>query len=1236
MTLYDSKGLEFDDVLLYNFFGDSAIDASRWQVVLNGVQGQGYVPDFYRDETRYAGICSELKLLYVGITRAKKNVWIFDTSDKSDAMRIFWKSQNLIRTCARGTDIPPLAVSSTPEEWTSSGRSLFLHKRYSQAIHCFKRAGLRREVKVCEAYLLRDAARSNVGVALLNIQQRAFITAAEAFADCGAAATGNERRQYYRTSADCYVRGGQDLTAADTYLKAEEFELAAKIYRKAGAFDRTLHVLTDHCPMIPEKTAADLWMVCRLHYCGGSNDQAPMPLFSSFDEELEFLEEYDLDCIPLLESRSMYYKVAEIHLSENRPMEAVQAFLKDNGNIDSVARAADTLLEFMWRKCSFRITPKAAVDHSVRQAIALADKLQVKKLEPMTRNLVSMFQSILRKDHKSLKTLALTFQEHGHHTVALHCLDHFFTRSIDIRPFQLHEMASFLETFYTYARLLHQTSTLPDPLGRRECDVQRLFSIVPLSGDEFLIPSGTFLYVSVATTQNYHLVSMHQSGYMASRRNVTELIYLSIRTVLNDKVLALEKMCCGAPVFLQCLPYIVYGNCERKGCSQEHVTMSNLDRVQYNAHVAIHVQLILILQLLYSAHPSMMRWTSMRNWLERLHEALTPPLFIQGSFVDLDLTLIPHGLAGLRVVKNWIRESFYRLDTSKNPQFLTTLMRITGLSFAFDRNNAPSYIAKAPFLTRNISTELLRKLDNRYLVRDMLNSYRGATSSSISSGIMFVLYVLDNRLYVDLSVLCDCIEDILSSFVVNHRMDPTLDELPLHGVVLSSNWLISPHKFSVKKDVEPESISSLLDAIGNLINTLLIDGATGFLQLAHVTSITPLLRNIFIFRLCRTLCLVAHNTRYPMVKRKVNSIVLHLHKTKTPQHPEYYRKLVDDVVEDMALLPDRGIPRLDGYLRAVLDFNSNNTPSDLVKLVHKTRKSSQASSVRQLFYERASEIPYLLSSRMVAAQSVLRAEAATFVPRMPCLKDDIEIRPVKENLEPMRLGAGGEKVEEKGVPVVIDAEAIDGMEDMDEAVTSLTSLDPVPDESLRSNWLSEEQDWAARRIQYAYRFHVWRRSGSAADAEIDAIFRRCLKETQSSEWRPSYYRLLFLGPLPYLLACLEHGITLTYAAKAKTKDLSKVSHEKLEELGRQRSEIVALIKKGSKLRSKLEPSSPDHRNRDIDALKRAVLEVGEFIQKVPGSTKDMQTKFEMAFKGIVAEKKLFRVHKKPALNVEDL
>ncbi|KAG2070722.1 hypothetical protein BDR04DRAFT_1076592 [Suillus decipiens] len=1188
MTLYDSKGLEFDDVLLYNFFGDSTIDASRWQVVLNGVQYQGYVPDFYRDTTRYAGICSELKLLYVGITRARKNVWIFDTSDKSDAMRVFWQSQDLIDTCARGTDVSPLAVSSTLEEWASSGRLLFSHKRYSQAIHCFKRADLHREAKVCEAYLLREAARSSVGVALLNIQQRAFAAAADAFADCGAAAMGNERRQYYRTAVDCYVRGGQDLKAADTYLKAEEFELAAKTYRKAGSFDKTLRVLTDHHAAIPEKTATDLWMVCRLHYCSGSNDQAPVPLFSSFEEELQFLEEYDLDRarVSLLESHSMYYEVAEIHLSENRPMEAIQAFLKDDKYTGSAARAADTLLELMWRKYSFRIAPKAAVaDGSVRRAIALADQLQMKKLEPMTRNLVLMFQSILREDHESLNKLALTFQEHGHHTAALHCLDHFFTQSIDIHPFQLHEMASFLETFHTYAQLLYQTSTLPDPLGRRECDVQKLLSIVPLPGDEFLIPRGTFLHKSVTgIPQENRPVAVHRSGYTASRKDTTELIRQCIRTVLKDKVLAVDKMCCNAPVFSQCLSYIVSGTCQSEQCPQIHVAISNLDRMQYNAHVAIHVQLILILQLLHSAHPSTEQWQTMRDRLEHLYEALAPPSSIQGSFADIDLTLIPYGLAGLRVVKSWIRDSFYRLNPSNSPRFLTTLMRITSLSFTLDQNNAPAYIARAECLAQNRYARLLRKPDNRYLILDMVSSYEGAAPSSISSGIMFLLHVLNNRLRVNLSVLCDCIENVLSSFVINHRMDTTFDRLPLHGVVLPSNWLIFPNKFSVKKDVEAESISSFLDAIGNLIQRLRMDGATDFLWLAHANNVTPLLRDIFIFRLCRTLCLVAHNTRYSMVKRKINSIVLRLHKSNRPECPAYYQKLVDDVVERTALLPNIIMPRLDGYLQAIINFDTNNVASDLVQLVHKTRQSAQIPSVRQLCYEEASEIPYLLSSYMVATQ----AEAATFVPRMQYPKDDAEIRwAEKENLEPVAQEANAEEVDEKEAPVVVNS--------------------------------SEEQECAARRIQNAYRYHVRHRSGSAVDAEIDAIFKTCLKEIQSSEWCSSHYRLLFLGPLPHLLACLEQGITLTFAAKAKTKKLD-VSHEKLEELGKQRTEITSLLKNSMQLRTKLEPSSPDHRIQDIDALKHAVLKVGEFIQKVPGSTKDMQTKFQIAFKGIVAEK----------------
>ncbi|KAG1759881.1 hypothetical protein EDD22DRAFT_992573 [Suillus occidentalis] len=48
--------------------------------------------------------------------------------------------------------------------------------------------------------------------------------------------------------------------------------------------------------------------------------RAPLPLFSTFDEELEFLEDFDLDYAraSLLESHARYYEAAELHLSENR------------------------------------------------------------------------------------------------------------------------------------------------------------------------------------------------------------------------------------------------------------------------------------------------------------------------------------------------------------------------------------------------------------------------------------------------------------------------------------------------------------------------------------------------------------------------------------------------------------------------------------------------------------------------------------------------------------------------------------------------------------------------------------------------------------------------------------------------------------------------------------------------------------------------------------------------------
>ncbi|KAG1854678.1 hypothetical protein C8R48DRAFT_721046 [Suillus tomentosus] len=827
MTLYESKGLEFNDVLLYNFFEDSAVDLSRWRVVLNGVDGQGYAPNFDRDEARYAGVCSELKILYVGITRARKNIWIVDKSDRSEPMRIFWTSRNQVRNCTPGTEVPHLAVSSTPEEWASFGRSLFSHKRYSQAIHCFERANLHREVKVCEAYQLREAARSSVGVALLSNQKRAFNVAADAFTDCGATATGNQKLQYYRNSADCYVRAGDDLKAAEAYLSAREFEQAAKRYSKVGRFDKTLHVLNDHGMDIPEETTAELWTVCRLFYCSRTT-RPPLPLFSTFEEELEFMEDYDLDYVraSLLESHSRYYEAAELHLSENRPLEAVRAFIKDESNVDSTIRAADTMLEYFWRKCSFRITVKSIADEPLQHFIALADQLEANKLTPATRDLISMFQNILRGNHEPLRNLALNFHKQNNKLAALICLDHIFSRTTDIRAFTVDEMQQFLQQFHTYARLLYLILTFPDPMKHR--DLQRLFSIVRLSGDQFLIPDGTFLHNNLMEVrQGITWISEHSSGYTTSRRVVTQLLQQSIRTILKDKITEINAMCCKSPVFSQCLQFLISGACRRDNCPKEHVAVSKSDRQYHDNRIAIHIWQILILQFMHSAHPHIERRKSMQNWLKHLYEINNPPFFIQGSPADLDMNLMPLRRDGMKVGKLWIRESFYSLDPlHTQAEFLTVLMGMTSLSFAFDKDDAPVYISRAK-CTISGPFELVRKWDKRYMAHDLLNSYQGAAHSSISSGILYILHVLDNRLYVNLSVLCDCIEDICSAFVINYRMGPDFNEFPLHNVVLPCNWLLFPHKFTAKKKTNLLLMNKLLDEIARLVEALRVEASMG-------------------------------------------------------------------------------------------------------------------------------------------------------------------------------------------------------------------------------------------------------------------------------------------------------------------------------------------------------------------------------------------------------------------------
>ena len=160
-------------------------------------------------------------------------------------------------------------MTSTPEEWAATARTLFDHRRYLQASRCYERAGLPREEDVAYAYFLREQARATVKTKRTTDYTRAtaFVTAAEAFLQSAAvAAVREETLAYYRNAAECFAEVDELRRAAEAYIRAEEFTLSSQYYRRAGLFDEVVQVVLRHRPRIPEASAAALIYVAKLHY----------------------------------------------------------------------------------------------------------------------------------------------------------------------------------------------------------------------------------------------------------------------------------------------------------------------------------------------------------------------------------------------------------------------------------------------------------------------------------------------------------------------------------------------------------------------------------------------------------------------------------------------------------------------------------------------------------------------------------------------------------------------------------------------------------------------------------------------------------------------------------------------------------------------------------------------------------------------------------------------------------
>lgn len=145
---------------------------------------------------------------------------------------------------------------------------MFFSKRYGQASVAFQNAKRPREAAVCDAYLLREKARSQPSTAVVQ-REKAFIDAAVAFDTCAQSAPPKleeERQAYYRNAGDCFSEGRKLDEAGKSYVKAGKYTLAARAYRKGGHFDEMVEVLQLYGDSIDSKEVHRLTQVAQMFY----------------------------------------------------------------------------------------------------------------------------------------------------------------------------------------------------------------------------------------------------------------------------------------------------------------------------------------------------------------------------------------------------------------------------------------------------------------------------------------------------------------------------------------------------------------------------------------------------------------------------------------------------------------------------------------------------------------------------------------------------------------------------------------------------------------------------------------------------------------------------------------------------------------------------------------------------------------------------------------------------------
>ncbi|KAI3817039.1 hypothetical protein L1987_10826 [Smallanthus sonchifolius] len=230
---------ELLDVLLYNFFETSPLN-DQWRVIYEYMKERDWLDDQHPrsytnfSESRHSILCSELKKLYVAITRTRQRLWICESKEElSKPMFDYWKRRELIQI--RKLDDSVAQAIAGDIMWETLAKASGLRASSEQMRGTKPKAFIG---YVREAAGMFESIGKHESAASCFCDLREFERAGRTYLKCGK----------MDEAAECFTLAGFYSDAAEAYAK-DEFSKCLSVCKKGKLFDTGLHYIEqwNHC-----------------------------------------------------------------------------------------------------------------------------------------------------------------------------------------------------------------------------------------------------------------------------------------------------------------------------------------------------------------------------------------------------------------------------------------------------------------------------------------------------------------------------------------------------------------------------------------------------------------------------------------------------------------------------------------------------------------------------------------------------------------------------------------------------------------------------------------------------------------------------------------------------------------------------------------------------------------------------------------------------------------------------